>query len=432
MRLVKILVDSEHRESVLSVLDDEGIDYLRIGVTGTDLDSEDDRILVEFPLPDQAVEYIRDKLDDAGLKEEYLITLAAESAQTNHFEELEDRFITGTEEGDSISPNELRTTALNLHPDPLPYYLMTVISALVALAGLLIDSAALVVGAMVIAPQVGSALTASIGATMREWKMLKRGVTAQVLSLSLAIAGAAVFGFTLQHLGFVSPTIDVETIAQIGERASPGMLTLAVGIAAGIAGAIGLATALPVSIVGVMIAAALIPAAAATGIGIAWNDPSVAIGAAVLLVANLVSVNVAGFVTLRAFGYRSPDSDTAKLPTAGTVLVLGALVSAVAFSGAVFVAQSSFENDVNGAVGDVLDEEQYAELQLAQTRVDFVVVPGSEPPEAQVVVYRPVDEPYPQLAADLATVIGERSDRTVVVSVEFVENQRSEIVVEST
>ena len=95
MRLVKILVDSEHRESVLSVLDDEGIDYLRIGVTGTDLDSEDDRILVEFPLPDQAVEYIREKLDDAGLKEEYLITLAAESAQTNHFEELEDRFITG-------------------------------------------------------------------------------------------------------------------------------------------------------------------------------------------------------------------------------------------------------------------------------------------------------------------------------------------------
>lgn len=424
MRLVKILISEQHRESVLSVLDDEGIDYLLVDAARTETGT--DELLVEFPLPDQAVEHVREKLNETGIGEEYVVTLAAESARTERFDELENRFITGTERGDSISPEELRTTALDLHPDPLPYYSMTVISALVAVAGLLVDSAALVVGAMVIAPQVGSALTASIGATMADWGMLKRGLRAQILSLSLAVAGAVAFSITMQSLGFISPTIEVETIAQVGERTSPGFLTLAVGIAAGIAGALGLATALPVSIVGVMIAAALIPAAAATGIGIAWNDPSVAVGASVLLVANIVSVNVAGFLTLRRFGYRSGDEEAAQLPTAGAVLVGAALVAAVTVSGGLFVAQASFEKDVNSAVDSTLDEEKYSELELIQTRADFVFVPGSPPPDVRIVVQRPADEPYPQLATDLAGTIETTTGREVTVHVEFIDSQRSD------
>lgn len=44
---------------------------------------------------------------------------------------------------------------------------------------------------------------------------------------------------------------------------------MTVGLCSGTAGALGLATALPVSLVGVMIAAALLPATAAVGVGIA-------------------------------------------------------------------------------------------------------------------------------------------------------------------
>jgi uncharacterized membrane protein len=279
---------------------------------------------------------------------------------------------------------------------------------------------------MVIAPQVGSALTASVGATMSDWEMLKGGVRAQILSLSLAILGAAAFGVALQLSGFVSPTVNVETIAQVGERTAPGLLTLAVGYAAGMAGAVGIATALPVSIVGVMIAAALIPAAAATGIGIAWNEPGVAVGASVLLVANLVSVNVAGFATLRGFGYRSTDADTSRIPRLGAVLLVLTLVVAVLGAGALFTAQTSFENEVNSAVSDVFEDEAYEDLELVQTSVEFVVVPGSTAPDIRVVVHRPADEPTPQLAADLATAIETRTEREVNVRVEFVEVQRSE------
>lgn len=425
MRLVKVLVDETDLESVVSVLDDEAIDYLRFERVdaGTDTETTGD-VLVEFPLPDQAVEYVRDRLDETGVTVRYLVTVSAESAQTERFDALENRFITGTEEGDSISPEELRASALSLHPDPAAYYVMTVISALVAVSGLLLNSAALVVGAMVIAPQVGSALTASVGAVMRDWSMLERGVRAQLISLSLAVIGSAVFGVTMQSIGSVSPVVHLETIAEVGERTSPGMLTLAVGIVAGCAGAVGLATALPVSIVGVMIAAALIPAAATVGIGIAWNAPSVAIGALILLVANLVAINTAGYLTLRTLGYRSEgDTDFSAVRRTAVAVVLVALV---VLTGATFTLQASFENEVNGAVNETLSEERYEELALIRTQTDFRFVPGSEPPGITVIVGRPADRSYPTLATALGESISETTDQDVAVRVEFVDRQQYE------
>lgn len=421
MRVLKLLITEADREPVLSILDEEGIDYVLFEDVGTDAEDLDE-MLIEFPLPNQAVEYVRSRLDESDVGEEYVLTIGAESARTERMAALEDRFVTGTEAGDSISPEELRTRALELQPDPLPYHVMTLLSAIVAVAGLLLGSAALVVGAMVISPQVGSALTASVGATFGDWPMLNRGIRDQVVSLGLAILGAAVFGLALQSLGFVSPVVHLETIAEVGERTSPGVLTMATGIAAGIAGAIGLATAFPVSIVGVMIAAALIPAAAATGIGLAWNEPSVAVGAAVLLVANLLAVNLAGFVTLRGFGYGSTDYDRDAV-TARMAIVVVAIVGMLVLTGAAFATQATYENDVNEAVTDVLDEEDYEELGLVRTQMDFVLVPSSDEPVVNVVVHRPVDQSYPTLAADLEAAIEDSSDRQITVQVEYVDRQ---------
>lgn len=76
---------------------------------------------------------------------------------------------------------------------------------------------------------------------------------------------------------------------------------MAVDLCAGAAGALRLATALPVSLVGVMIAAALIPAAAA--VGIARSIPSVAVDAIVLLVVNVTTINLTGAPVLWWLGY---------------------------------------------------------------------------------------------------------------------------------
>ena len=416
MRLVQFTLPPDSRESVLAVLDDEGVDYVLV-------DADDDT-LVEFPLPAQAVESVLSDLRDAGLDDRYLVVASAESAVTERFDDLEARYVEGSEGDESIDPDELAATARDMTPNAATYYSMTVLSAVVALAGLLLDSPALVVGSMVIAPQVGSALTAAVGVVLADRGMIRSGLRAQVVGLAVAVAGAAAVGWLVQAASFVPGALDVTTVTQISQRISPGALSLVVGLAAGAAGSLGLATALPVSLVGVMIAAALIPAAAAVGVGIAWGLPVVAAGAALLLASNFAAINVVSPAVLWALGYRPADWGDAPrrryARVGAVVLVLGA-----AFVGAAALTadQMAFERDANRAVADTLDADRYDDLALVGVRSTVPLAGGDY--GVTVVVERPDDGSYPGLAARIRTGVADRTGRLVAVEVQFVDRDRA-------
>lgn len=416
MRLVQFTLPPDSRESVLAVLDDEGVDYVLV-------DAGDDT-LVEFPLPAQAVESVLSDLRDAGLDDRYLVVASAESAVTERFDDLEARYVEGSEGDESIDPDELAATARDMTPNAATYYSMTVLSAVVALAGLLLDSPALVVGSMVIAPQVGSALTAAVGVVLADRGMIRSGLRAQVVGLAVAVAGAAAVGWLVQAASFVPGALDVTTVTQISQRISPGALSLVVGLAAGAAGSLGLATALPVSLVGVMIAAALIPAAAAVGVGIAWGLPVVAAGAALLLASNFAAINVVSPAVLWALGYRPADWGDAPrrryARVGAVVLVLGA-----AFVGAAALTadQMAFERDANRAVADTLDADRYDDLALVGVRSTVPLAGGDY--GVTVVVERPDDGSYPGLAARIRTGVADRTGRLVAVEVQFVDRDRA-------
>jgi uncharacterized hydrophobic protein (TIGR00271 family) len=424
MRFIHARVPSKRREEVLGILTDERIDYVL-----TQEADEDDAVLVQFPLPVQAVDTVLADLRAAGLDDSFTVIANAETAATPHFAELEERFVEGSEEDDAVVPEEIRSKARDLNPGTRTYYAMTLLSVLVATVGLLLDSPAVVVGSMVIAPQVGAALTASVGVAFSDDQMVRDGVRSQVLGLGLAVGSATAFGWLLRTTAFVSGAVDVTTIAQISARTSPGVLSLLVGVCAGAAGAFGLATDLPVSLVGVAVAAALIPAAAAVGIGLAWGYPVVAFGAGVLLVVNVLTITASGAVALWYLGYR-PDEwhDTtpvAVLRSGGLNATLAALVVIVVVTGAVgttVVQQSAFENTTNDAVEDVLDAPAYGAVDLLSVGVEFggIGLFGSSR-EVTVRVRRPVDESYPGLPGRLEERIAAATGSDVTVSVEYVE-----------
>jgi uncharacterized hydrophobic protein (TIGR00341 family) len=429
MRQLSVVVPEEDLRAVLDVLDDEDIDY----VAARD-ESADDDVLVEFPIPTQAVGYVLDQLRDAGLDDEYYVVItAAETARTTHFRELEDRFVAGPEENDAVATEEIRGKTLGMHRTAVTYYGLTLLSAIVATAGLLLDSPAVVVGAMVIAPQVVSALIAGVGMVLDDRRMIVVGFRSQLLGFGVAIAGSAAFGVLLQRGGFVSSLLSVTSVGQIASRVSPGLLTLAVAICAGAAGALALATALPVSLVGVMIAAALVPAAAAVGIGIAWGLPHVAIGAGLLLLVNAVAVNLSAVTVLWFLGYRPPDWGESKgiealrreWETVASLLVLLVLLVGATSLLAVPVG---FERATTAAVEDVITSDEYEEVELVQVSADVGVGIGPGPPDGEsvsVVVGRPADTEYPDLADRLSTAIAEETDREVAVVVEFVDRSRA-------
>ncbi|MFC4988796.1 TIGR00341 family protein [Saliphagus infecundisoli] len=431
MREITLLVSGEDVEAVTGVLNDENIDY----VAASEEENGSDAMVIEFPIPTEAVDHVLSRVRETGFDDgDYSVVSTIETAQTTNIDELEKRFVSGSETDDSVAHEEIRSKAIGMTPGAGTYYAMTLLSAFVATAGLLLDSPAIVVGSMVIAPQVSAAMTGTVGTVINDREMVVDGLSSLLGGLVVAVCGSLAFAVLVRHGGFFPSTIDVSAIQQVNSRISPGLLSTVVGVSAGAAGAFGLATALPVSLVGVMIAAALIPAAAAVGIGVAWGEPLIALGALVLLLTNVVAIVLAGLVVFWHLGYR-PDGWNAghlranlRRDRIGTMLTAVLVLSVVLLAGGAVLGQHvAFENEVHDEVRTVLADERYEDLEVVGVRVEFEDRGLlSETNEIAVSVSRPADRAYPDLAEAIDERVSERTGRDVAVTVEYVEQTTTE------
>ncbi|MFC7097303.1 TIGR00341 family protein [Halobaculum marinum] len=430
MRLVQVMVPAGKRETVLATLDDEGIDY----VLSDETSGREYTAVVSFPLPTEAVEPVLAELREAGLERDaYTVVLDAETVVSKRFEALEERYENGDEgNGDRIAREELLARATDMAPRFPTFVTMTVISAVVATAGLLLDSAAVVVGSMVIAPLIGPAMAASAGTVLDDDDLFERGVKLQLLGGVLAVASAAGFAAILRY-GSVVPfsASEVFSIAEVRERLAPDVLSLPIALGAGVAGALSLSSGVSSALVGVMIAAALVPPTAVVGIGLAWGEPVAVSGAALLVLVNFVSINFAALATLWYKGYR-PERfwrlDETRATTIKRVGVLGVgilLASGVLLGVTVATVESAqFESAAQAEADALLDGDAYV-LDVAVTYGGF---PFRQPTAVTVTVGHPPGETPPRiadelarrLADDAASPFGVGKPATVDVSVRYV------------
>ncbi|MFB6140259.1 MAG: TIGR00341 family protein [Halosimplex sp.] len=335
MRLVQITIPTGKREAVTRALDDEDLDYIV-----TDETSGREYAAVAYvPLPTNAVEPVLDTLRTAGIDEStYTVVLDAETVVSEDFEALAERYAE-EEDSDRIAREELVASARDLMLSTRPFLVMTVVSAVIATAGLLLNSPAVVVGSMVIAPLVGPAMAASVGTIVVDDELFYEGVRLQATGILVAVASAAAFAWFVRTVHLIPPFTDVTAIPQVRQRLYPDFLSLVVALGAGVAGSISLTAGVSSALVGVMIAVALIPPAAAVGIGIAWGEPMASLGSAVLTLVNVLSINLAALVVLRYSGYRPTNwfqLDEARGATVRRVaILLVAIVALSAFLGGV-------------------------------------------------------------------------------------------------
>lgn len=198
------------------------------------------------------------------------------------------------------------------------FIVMLLLSGGIATLGLSQDSAATVIGSMVVAPLGGPIV--ALGATIAlVWphETVKMGAT--------IVAGAAMVVLLAYVIGLGLP--QALPTAQILARTSPDLRDLGVALLAGAAGAYAQTRAsLSSALVGVAIAVALVPPLAAAGLLLEGGHYSLATGALTLFAANLVGITVAVAITLLLTRY-------APLPrlrpaSAGLVAGLGALLMA--------------------------------------------------------------------------------------------------------
>ncbi|MDG5761378.1 TIGR00341 family protein [Natronococcus sp. A-GB1] len=375
MRYVEVMIPPGRQATVLEILEDEDLDY----VVTDETSGRGYVAVVRFPLPSDAVERVLDQLTDAGISEDAsIVVIDARTVLSEDVARLKTRSGHGAATGGRISRQELETRASELTPSFLVYATMTFISAIVATSGLLLDSPAVVVGSMVIAPLIGPALAASIGFVVADADLRRTGLAYQFGGLGIAILGAVLLAGLVRIAGIEPAGVDVVAIAELEERVAPNLLALVVALGAGIAGILSLTRELSEAIVGVMIAAALIPPAAAVGIAIAWQLPGAAVGALILTLVNALSINLAALVTLWSGGYRPTglfSLTAARRQTIVFVTVLGAvmllLVVPLVSATVVEFRAAELESDAEASVADVLAAPAYETVDARTVTVEL-------------------------------------------------------------
>jgi uncharacterized hydrophobic protein (TIGR00271 family) len=173
------------------------------------------------------------------------------------------------------------------------YYLMVAVSAVVAAFGMLSNSTAVVIGAMLLAPLMGPILGTALGLAADDRPLLKMSLRAEVLG----VLGAILVGFIVGSIPFRF-NFGSEIIA----RTAPTIFDLFVAVASGLAGAYAyFDKKISPSLPGVAIAVSLVPPLAVCGLCLADGRFGWASGAFLLFIANFLAIQLSAALVLTGF-----------------------------------------------------------------------------------------------------------------------------------
>ncbi|KAA0006914.1 MAG: TIGR00341 family protein [Thermoplasmata archaeon] len=167
------------------------------------------------------------------------------------------------------------------------YLALVILAAITASIGILYNNVAIIIGSMVIAPLLAPNMALALAATLADSKLAKRSMTTGFIGYIAAILTGFIFGLLFKN------EISLQNL---------GHLYLLLAFAAGIAGAISITKGIIETLVGVMVAVALLPPIVAAGILLGQGCFLKAIGSLLVFSINVVGINLAAILTFLAQG----------------------------------------------------------------------------------------------------------------------------------
>lgn len=265
--------------------------------------SEGEGRLVRLVLEAEKTEALVDTLSERLGPEDYrvvLLSVEASLPRAEEEEEEEEQADGEEKKDDNATPGRVSREEVyqDLNDDlkvTTLHYTLIVLSAVVAMGGMLRDSTAVVIGAMVIAPLLGPNIALALGTTLGDTKLIGRALRVNLAGLVLAVG--------LSVAGGVLLTVDA-SIPELASRTEVALGDLALALAAGVAGTLSITRGVSTALVGVMVAVALMPPAVAVGLLVGAGAYGMALGAGLLLLTNVVAINLAAVSTFIVQGIR--------------------------------------------------------------------------------------------------------------------------------
>ncbi len=201
------------------------------------------------------------------------------------------------------------------------FVVMVMLSAIVAAIGLMQNNVAVIIGAMVIAPLLGPNVALCLGTTLGDTELIRRAVRTNAIGVVLALALSAL-------LGFMVPVDPAGT--EIASRLGVTIWDVALALSAGAAGVLAFTSGAPATLIGVMVAVALMPPTVAAGLMFGSGHFVESASAAMLLIANVICVNLAGTIALMLQGVRPMlwwETDRARQATLRAIVLWAILLT---------------------------------------------------------------------------------------------------------
>ena len=202
-----------------------------------------------------------------------------------------------------VPSEELRQSRIISSKPSLGFFVLLICAAVIATLGLISNSTAVVIGAMIVAPLMDPILSLAFGLTIADKQLTNRSAITVFIG-ALTVVGTAWLLASIFGASEVNP--------EITARTAPNLIDLVIAVAAAVAGAFTLSRdRLSNSIAGVAIAVALVPPLCVTGIGLSMGPEMVAVfgrgtvtglhnqiseGSFLLFLANLIGITVASLV----------------------------------------------------------------------------------------------------------------------------------------
>jgi len=155
---------------------------------------------------------------------------------------------------------------------------------------MLLDSAAIVIGSMLIAPILHPVLSLSLGVSLSDYKLIGRSFYTLLKAITIGVVSAVIATLFFSDGEY--------TTSEIIARTEPNLLFFAIAVVSGIAISYSLVKPdLSETLPGVAVSVALIPPLAVVGIGIAKVDWAVVSGASVLFLINVIGIVFASMIS---------------------------------------------------------------------------------------------------------------------------------------
>jgi len=298
LRLIEIRAEEDQEEKIREVLEEHKI----VGVHGFSM--REGQLLIRGLLLSEEAEPVFDALDpdkQSGIHQVFLTNVEAVIPKIEREEEEEEPAKKTEEEEQNqinlgrfvrISKEELRNDVQGSVKLTLNFVLLFVLSAIVAGIGILKENTAIVIGAMVIAPFLGPNVALAFGTTVGDLKMVRNSLRTAVVGTLIAFGISVVWGYIDTGVSNIEHDIFIE------------YRDIALALTCGFAGVLSLMMGQATSLVGVMVAAALLPPLMRAGLFLGGQLWVPALNSFLIYMANIICVNIAGIVTFYLAGIR--------------------------------------------------------------------------------------------------------------------------------